>query len=149
MLNIKKDANGRFFDTDKKEYIEAEDLSEMIQESKEIKVTLTETGDDITTDIIEQFTKKETAKKDKKSSKKEIPFIKTDKLVKRVGEIIDARINKVLEIVKLPSKEQVAQLDENIKALNKKIDALNLAAGKNKNVEQAVKKDNTPETAKA
>lgn len=130
MLNIKKYANGRFFDTDKKKYIKAEKLSELVQKGEEIKVTLTKTGEDITADILEQFAKKSTGKKARKSIKKEIPFIKTDKLVKWVGEIIDARINHVLEIVKLPSKEQVAQLDENIQALNKKIDALNLAVEK-------------------
>jgi polyhydroxyalkanoate synthesis regulator protein len=144
MLNIKKYANGRFFNTDKKKYIKAEELSELIQKGEEIKVTLTKTGEDITADILAQFAKKGTDKKAEKTIKKEIPFIKTDKLVKWVGEIIDARINHVLEIVKLPSKEQVAHLDENIQALNKKIDALNLAVEK-----KAAKKTRAKKKTKA
>lgn len=148
MLNIKKYANGRFFNTDTKKYIKSDQLAEMVKKGKEIKVILTKTGKDITEDIIKQFTENQTGKKTKKSIKKELPFIKTDKLVKWVGEIIDTKINQVLEIVKLPSKEQVAQLDENIQALNKKIDALNLATGKKKAAKPKTAKKTRPAAKK-
>ncbi len=120
MLNIKKYANGRFFDTEKKKYITAEQMEKLIKKGEKIKVTLTKTGKDVTASIIEQFSKQET-------SKKEIPFLKTDKLVKWLGETIDNRLNQVLDIVKMPTKEQVAKLDENIKSLNRKIDDLIIA----------------------
>jgi len=89
------------------------------------------TGKDITDTVIAQFSKKEEKKNDKKEKgKKEIPFLKTDKFVKWLGDIIDTKIEKVMEVVKLPTREQVANLDENIKAPNKKIDALKLSQEK-------------------
>lgn len=128
MLNIKKYANGRFFDTATKKYIKPEKLAELIKKGEKIQVTLTKTGKDITDTVIAQFSKKEDKKKE--STKKDIPFLKTDKLVKWLGEIIDTKIEKVMEVVKLPTREQVTKLDENIKALNKKIDALKLSQEK-------------------
>ncbi len=123
MLNIKKYANGRFFDTATKKYIKPEKLAELIKKGEKIHVTLTKTGKDITDTVIAQFSKKE-------EKKKEIPFLKTDKLVKWLGEVIDSKIEKVMEVVKLPTREQVANLDKNIKELNKKIDALKLSQEK-------------------
>ena len=146
MIDIKKYANGRFFDTAAKKYIKPDQLAEMIKKGEEIKVTLTKTGKDITDSVIEQFRKKDkTAEKKtaKEKAKTEIPFLKTDKLVKWLGDVIDTRIEQVMDIVKLPSREQVAQLDENIKALNKKIDALQLAQ------EKAAKKKTAPKKAAA
>jgi len=128
MLNLKKYANGRFFDTAAKKYVKPEALAEMIKKGEKIKVTLTKTGKDITDAVIGQFSKKEDQKKEKK--KKEMPFMKTDKLMKWLGEVIDSKIEKVMDVVKLPTREQVANLDENIKALNKKIDALKLSQEK-------------------
>ncbi|MBU2631781.1 MAG: hypothetical protein KKE61_24475, partial [Proteobacteria bacterium] len=77
------------------------------------------------------------------TGKKDIPFLKTDKLMKWLGEVIDTKIERVMDIVKLPSREQVARLDENIKALNKKIDDLKLAQEKDKKKKTAAspKKD--------
>ncbi len=128
MLNIKKYANGRFFNIDEKKYIKPEKLAEMIEKGEKIKVTLTKTGKDITDKVIAQFAKKEGKKKTKE--KTEHPFLKTDKLVKWVGEMIDSKIEKVMDLVKLPSRDQVAKLDKNIQELNKKIDALKLSQEK-------------------
>lgn len=141
MLNIKKYANGRFFDTATKKYIKPEKLAELIKKGEKIQVTLTKTGKDITDAVIAQFSKKEDKKKE--STKKDIPFLKTDKLVKWLGEIIDTKIEKVMEVVKLPTREQVANLDENIKALNKKIDALKLSQEKAKKKKAAAQKKPT------
>ncbi len=148
MLNIKKYANGRFFNTDEKKYIKPEKLAEMIEKGEEIKVTLTKTGKDITAKVIAQFAKKEGKKKTKE--KTELPFLKTDKLVKWVGEMIDSKIEKVMELVKLPSRDQVAKLDKNIQELNKKIDALKLSqekATKKKATKPAAKPAAAPKTA--
>jgi len=133
MLKIKKYANGRFFDTAAKKYIKPEKLAEMIKKGEQIQVILTKTGKDITDKVISQFAKKEDPKKNNPANdtpKIDLPFLKTDKLVKWLGDVIDSKIEKVMDIVKLPSREQVAQLDENIKALNKKIDALKLSREK-------------------
>ncbi len=146
MLKIKKYANGRFFDTINKKYIKPDELAKIINNGEEIKVTLTKTGKDITATVIAQLSKKEAAKKEKKAKankKKEIPFLKTDKLVKWVGEVIDTKINQVLDIVKLPSREQVARLDDNIKALNKKIDDLKLYQEKESKKKAAAPKKKT------
>jgi polyhydroxyalkanoate synthesis regulator phasin len=101
---------------------------------------LTKTGKDITDTVIEQFSKKEEKKEEKK---REIPFMKTDKLVKWLGEVIDTKIEKVMEVIKLPTREQVASLDENIKALNKKIDALKVSQEKVTNKRAAAPKKTT------
>jgi len=135
MLNIKKYANGQFFDTINKKYIKVEKLKEMIQKGEKLKITFTKTGKDITDSVIKQFSKTEAAKKTTKSKKsnkkkaaksKKASFLNTDNLKKWAGKIIDKRITKVLDTIKLPSKKQIEQLDANIKALNKKIDKLEL-----------------------
>ena len=82
MLKIKKYSNGRFFDTEKKEYIKSETLAEMVRNGEEIEVILTRTGKNITDQVIEQLSKKEERKNEKK--KKESPFQATDKLMKWV-----------------------------------------------------------------
>ena len=149
MLNIKKYANGRFFDTATKKYIKPEKLAELIKKGEKIQVTLTKTGKDITDTVIAQFSKKEEKKKEKKKKgKKEIPFLKTDKFVKWMGDIIDSKIEKVMEVVKLPTREQVANLDKNIKALNKKIDALQLSQEKTIKEKAAAPKKTTAKDKK-
>ena len=108
-------------------YIKPDELARLVKKGEEIKVTLTKTGKDITATVITQLSKKVTAKKEqdaKTTKKKDVPFLKTDKLVKWVSEIVDAKITKLLGIIKLPSRDQVKKLDENIKILNKKIDDL-------------------------
>ncbi|MDM8536717.1 polyhydroxyalkanoate synthesis regulator DNA-binding domain-containing protein [Desulfobacterales bacterium HSG17] len=129
MLNLKRYANGRFFDTDAKEYIKSEKLAEIIKKGEKIQVTLAKTGKDITDTVFEQFSKKAEQKQSKGKMKIEIPFLKTDKMTKWLGQVIDTKIEQVMDIIKLPSREQVARLDENIKELNKKIDALELSQG--------------------
>lgn len=143
MLNIKKYANGRFFDTAAKKYIKPEKLAEMIKKGEEIKVTLTQTGKDITETVIAQFSKKTEAEKTaqaKKQKKAEIPFLKTDKLKQWLSDAVDHKIEQVMDLIKLPSREQVAKLDENIKELNKKIDDLKLAQEKGSKKTAAPKK---------
>ncbi len=147
MLNIKKYANGRFFDTATKKYIKPEKLAEMIKRGEDIKVTLTQTGKDITAAVVAQFSKKTEAEKEtqaKKQKKTETPFLKTDKLKQWLSDAVDHKIEQVMDLIKLPSREQVAQLDENIKELNKKIDALKLAQEKETPKTAAPKKAATP-----
>lgn len=151
MLKIKKYANGRFFNTEEKKYIKPEEMAELIEKGEEIKVTLTKTGKDITDKVIAQFTEKKDEKKSKKAKAKkktELPFIKTDKLVKWIGDTIDQKIEKLMDVIKLPSRDQVTQLDESIKELNKKIDELKQAQEKaTKAKTAAVKKPAAPKAA--
>jgi len=148
MLKIKKYSNGRFFDTETKEYIKSETLAEMVKDGEEIQVILTRTGKDITDQVIEQLSKKEERKEEKK--KKESPFLATDKLMKWVGEVVDAKIEKVMEIIKLPTREQVAHLEETVKELNDKIDALTVSQEKTaKETVVTPKDEEKPVTEKA
>ncbi len=135
MLKLKKYANGQFFDTINKKYIKVATLREMIQKNEKIKVTFTKTGKDITASVVEQLSKKVDALKsgkDKKAGRKsstkskKTAFLNTKSLKKWAGKIIDKRVTQVLETIKLPSKKQIEKLDANIKALNKKIDKLEL-----------------------
>ena len=138
MLNLKKYANGQFFDSVNKKYIKVEVLKEMIAKGEKIKVTIAKTGKDITKSVMDQFAKESDAPKTdkKKSSKKtdktaKAPFLNTDSLKKWAGTFIDTRITQVLEKIKLPTRKQIEELDNSIKALNKKIDNLELLKVKN------------------
>jgi polyhydroxyalkanoate synthesis regulator protein len=170
MIKLKKYANGQFFDTINKKYIKVATLKEMIQKGEKVKVTLTKTGKDITASVIEQFakqTKSEKAGKGKKADKikagktksgktktdkqkadkaKKSPFLNTANLKKWAGKIIDKRITKVLDTIKLPNRKQIEQLDANIKALNKKIDKLEVLQKQKVSKAKSVKKTAAPET---
>ncbi len=150
MLKIKKYANGRFFDTMSKKYLKPDEIAQMIKNGEKFSITLTKTGKDITKTVIAQMTKKEAADKEKKAKdnkRKELPFLKTEKLIKWVGDMVDTKIKRVMDIVKLPSREQVAKLDENIRALNKKIDELKLV--QEKKVKKTTAKAKTTAAPKA
>jgi len=147
MLNIKKYANGQFFDTINKKYIKVAKLKELIQKGEQIKVTLAKTGKDITDSVIKQFSKKEKEKKNGKTKK--APFLNTDGLKKWAGKIIDKRITQVLETIKLPNRKQIEELDANIKALNKKIDKLEVLQKKKASKAKSAKKAAAPESKPA
>lgn len=117
MLNIKKYADGRFFDSVGKKFIKKEQMEELIAKGEEFKVTLTKTGKDITDAVIAEFSRRTGV------DKGDFSFLNTDSLKKWVGETIDRQIVKVLDAVNLPSKDQVAKLDANIRKLNRKIEA--------------------------
>jgi len=118
MLNIKKYANGRYYDTVSKKYIKADKLAGMIKKGKKVKVTLSKTGKDITKAVSSQLLKK--------GKKKENTFFKPDNIKKWIGENIDLdkRINKVLDMMNLPTKAQITKLNSSVKALNKKVSDL-------------------------
>ncbi len=132
MIELKKYANGQFFDSINKKYVKVAALKEMIQKGEEIKITLAKTGKDITASVVEKFTEKKEAEKKKKKNKKtdsrndkeKSSFLNTENLKKWAGKIIDSQISNVLDSIKLPSRKQIEELDANIKALNEKIDKL-------------------------
>jgi len=158
MLKIKKYANGQFFDTINKKYIKVATLKELIQKGEKLKVTLTKTGKDITASVIEQLSKKADAPKsgkDKKAGKKssakskKAAFLNTENLKKWAKKIIDKRVNRVLETIKLPNRKQIEKLDANIKALNKKIDNLEMLQKKKAAKAKTTKKTAASEAKKA
>ncbi|MBF0228327.1 MAG: hypothetical protein HQK63_01840 [Desulfamplus sp.] len=156
MLDIKKYSNGRFFDAVNRKFIKADRIKELIKKGEQIKVTLTTTGEEITESIISQYSSKikgktigsrpsdsdtktssETTGFDKKSSdKKDVEseswrierFLNTDSMKNWVSDVIDKRINQILEIVNLPTRDQIAELNDNIKVIGQKIDALKTSA---------------------
>ena len=158
MLKLKKYANGQFFDTINKKYIKVATLKEMIQKGEKIKVTLTKTGKDITNSIVERLSKKTDTPKSSKGKKegkesttqsKNTSFLNTEGLKKWVRRIIDKRITPALDSIKLPNKKDIKQLDDNIKALNKKIDKLEMLQKKEPKKAKTAKKTETTKTKKA
>ena len=146
MLNLKKYANGQFFDSVNKRYIKVEVLKDVIAKGEKIKITVAKTGKDITKSVIDQFAKEsdepKTDKNKKKSSKKtgkvsKAAFLNTDSLKKWAGTFIDTRITQIFETIKLPTRKQIKELDTSIKALNKKIDKLELLHVDNANTSKA------------
>ncbi|MBF0376931.1 MAG: hypothetical protein HQK72_05565 [Desulfamplus sp.] len=156
MIDIKKYSNGRFFDAVNRKFIKADRIKELIKKGEQIKVTLTTTGEEITESIISQYsgklkgktigsiisdsdtnTSSETTDFDKKlSGKKDVEseswkierFLNTDAMKNWVSDVIDKRINKILEIINLPTRDQIAELNANIKVISIKIDALQTSA---------------------
>lgn len=61
---------------------------------------------------------------DKSDSIKTDRFLNTETMKHWVSDLIDRRINQVLQIMNLPTREQIASLNVNINSINHKIDAL-------------------------
>jgi polyhydroxyalkanoate synthesis regulator protein len=118
MLKIKKYANGRYYDTVNKKYIKADQLAAMMKKGKKVSVTLSKTGKDITKTVSSQLLKK--------GKKKEDTFLKPDNIKKWFGDNIDLdkQINRVLNMMNLPTKAQITKLNSSVKALNKKVSDL-------------------------
>ncbi len=72
MYKIKRYANGRFYDTEEKNFITRERIGEMIKSGKKFSIINTKTGKDITNEIVSQIKAKQgqTAKKTRPSKAK-------------------------------------------------------------------------------
>lgn len=118
MVSIKKYANGRYYDTVNKKYIKSDQLAAMIKKGKKVKVTLSKTGKDITKSVSAQLSKK--------GKKKDDTFLKPDNIRKWFGDNVDLdkQINRVLNMMNLPTRAQITKLNSSVKALNKKVDDL-------------------------
>lgn len=160
MLTIKKYANGRFYDTDNKKYLKKEEVTKLVESRKKVRVLLSKTGKDITA-TMKSKAKPKTKAKAKAKTKADVrakarktteqvsasvkkwanenkKWIRENK--KWLSDNLDKRINKVLKVMNLPTKAQVAKLDKNIRALNKKVKELeSLQAKKFKALEKAQK----------
>ncbi len=123
MIDIKKYANGKFYDTLNKKYISKATLKEMIKKGSDIKVTLIKTGEDVTRSII--------AKYDETMEKQGLEdTLSTEKIKSWLGDQIDRRISRVLEMMNLPTREQVDELNNSLRTISQKIDVLENAVKK-------------------
>jgi polyhydroxyalkanoate synthesis regulator phasin len=161
MVTIKKYANGRFYDTDKKKYLKKEEVGKLVASRKKVRVVFSKTGEDITASL-KPKTKAKTKAKAKKATSKSDVRARARKTTKQVSDSVkkwaeenkkwirenkkwlsdnlDKRINKMLKVMNLPTKDQVAKLDKNLRALNKKVKELEaLQAKKFKALEKAQK----------
>jgi len=153
MLTIKKYANGRFYDTNNKKYLKKEEVVKLVSSRQKVKVVLSKTGKDITSTIKPQEkakaktkakanvrtkakkTKQQVSASVKKWANEHKKWLRENK--KWLSENLDKRIDKVLKVMNLPTNDQVAKLDKNIRALNKKVKELEtLQAKKFKALEQ-------------
>ena len=129
MLTIKKYANGRLYDTENQKYITQDDLAKLIKKDTKVKIVLSKTGKDIT----KAFTAKLSSKPKSKKNDRKIPKnIKKwiDENKKWLGDNVEKQIDKLLDVMNLPTKEQIAKLTSSIESLGKKVKNLEKAAGK-------------------
>ena len=72
MYTIKRYANGRFYDTEEKNFITRDRIAEMIKSGKKFSIINTKTGKDITDEIVSQIKSKQsqTSKKTRQSKSK-------------------------------------------------------------------------------
>ena len=129
MLTIKKYANGRLYDTENKKYITQDELTELIKKKTKVKIVLSKTGKDIT----KTFTAKLSSKPKSKKSDRKIPKnIKKwiDENKKWFGDNVEKQIDKLLDVMNLPTKEQISKLTSSIESLSKKVKTLERLQGK-------------------
>ncbi|MBF0302863.1 MAG: hypothetical protein HQK73_07470 [Desulfamplus sp.] len=152
MIDIKKYSNGRFFDVINRKYIKPDRIKELIKKGEQIKVTLTTTGEEITEAVLDKYTRRKSlgkkasdisdnvkensangdlaAEKSENEdsagtdSRKSDSIFNVESMKNWVLDVIDRRINQVIEIMNLPTRDQIAELNDNIKSINQKIDAL-------------------------
>jgi len=129
MLTIKKYANGRLYDTKNKKYITQDDLAKLIKKKTKVKIVLSKTGKDITKVYTAQLSSKPKSKKnDRKIPKNIKKWIDENK--KWFGDNVEKQIDKLFDVMNLPSKEQITKLTSSIESLSKKVKNLERLQGK-------------------
>lgn len=92
MYTIKKYANGRFYDTEAKNYVTRPQILDLQKKGKKIAIVDTKTGKDITSDVMAQVKAKEkkTSRKPsaKKAGKKAQPAGVLAQLIKKGGDTL-------------------------------------------------------------
>lgn len=119
MLDIKKYSNGKFFDSVNKQYIKSDRIREYIKKGEKIKVTLTTTGEDITRDVVARYS-------GKSGCMKYVGLLNTDGFTRWITKTIDKRINRMIEVMQLPTREQITELNAGIRTVDTKIQSLEL-----------------------
>lgn len=116
MLTIKQYANGRLYDTLNKEYLTKEKVAEMARKNKKMKIVQSKSGKDVTKSVLKELTAKKTAKKN--------PGLSPEKMKKWVQERVDKQLNSLLDMVNLPSSDQIETLKKGLKQLTQKVNEL-------------------------
>ena len=116
MRTIKTYANGRFYDTLNKRYMSKDQLVALIQKKEAIKIIMHNTGSDVTQSVVKKMA---AAMKPKKES-----MFNVDGLKKWVSDQVDRRIEKTIQLINLPTKDQITRLTADIEKLTKQVDGL-------------------------
>gem|GEM_PF-2067898 len=116
MRTLKKYTNGRYFDSDNKDYVTLKQLSQWIDDGIDFQIILSKTGEDITASVIEKLTPTD--------QPEQVGASLTDPIKNWVTGQIDKRIGQVLKMLNLPSGDQLSRLSAEIETLSAKIDAL-------------------------
>jgi len=116
MIDIKKFMDGSFYDTINEKIINNAQLAELFKKGEQIKVTFDKTGKDITESIIEQLGNK---------VKIDDVLQKTTEIKSWLGDAVNKQVGIVLEKLNFPTSDQIANLDETIKALTKSLKDFN------------------------
>jgi hypothetical protein len=116
MRIIKTYANGRFYDTIKKRYLSKDQLAALVEKKEAIKIIMHHTGRDVTQSVIEKLA---VVVKPQKES-----VLNMDNLKKWVSDQVDRRIQKAIELINLPTKDQINRLAADIEKLTKQVDGL-------------------------
>jgi predicted RNase H-like nuclease (RuvC/YqgF family) len=120
MLTLKKYANGRLFDTVNKQYMTKDHLSKLVEKKEKVKVILAKTGKDVTKSVVSSLPAGNTTSILKKEAQKK----QVEGRKKWISMQIDKRMDTILEMMSFPNKQQITQLNADVKKLAKKIDDL-------------------------
>ncbi len=127
MRTLKKYANGRFYDTDNKQYVTKDELARLINAKEKIKVVLAKTGKDITKSVVASLpVSKKADVKGENRPLMNIASIKTrvDGHRKWITKQIDKNMDTILEMMNFPNKQQVVKLNADVRKLAKKVEDL-------------------------
>ncbi len=127
MRTLKKYANGRFYDTDNKQYVTKDELTRLINAKEKIKVVLAKTGKDITKSVVASLpVSKKADVKGENRPLMNIASIKTrvDGHRKWITKQIDKNVDAILEMMNFPNKQQVVKLNADVRKLAKKVEDL-------------------------
>lgn len=120
MATIKLYANGRYYDTDNKKYVTKEDIANLFDQKAKVKIIESKTQKDITRKTAKKLS--DVKKGNKKTDHKPVSIKKWfDENKKWFSKNIDARIDKIVSAMNLPTRDQVAKLTSNMNQLNKKV----------------------------
>ena len=127
MRTLKKYANGRFYDTDNKQYVTKDELARLINAKEKIRIIVAKTGKDITKSVVASLPgSKKASPKDKNKPLLNIASIKTrvDGHRQWITRQIDKNVDAILEMMNFPNKQQVVKLNTDMRKLAQKVEDL-------------------------
>jgi polyhydroxyalkanoate synthesis regulator phasin len=116
MRIIKTYANGRFYDTLNKRYMSKDQLVALINKKDAIKIVMHKTGKDMTQSVLKKM--------DAVADPKKESILNIDNFKKWAADQVDRRIEKAIELINLPTRDQVRRLTADVEKLTKRVDGL-------------------------